>query len=113
MERVDYKLVLVEWQDSRQPSGGWRWADEYEEPEPVLCLTVGWLLRETDDALLVVQNLGDVSGERFQASGATEIARRQVVRIGELTSFFAKEGTRGLGPSRRKSGKVNLPKARR
>jgi hypothetical protein len=90
---INCRLVLVEWQDSRQPSGGWRWADEYEAPEPVICRTVGWLLRETDDALLVAQSLGDVSRDRMQASGGTEIARRQVLRISELgASSVEKEG---------------------
>jgi hypothetical protein len=79
-------LVLVEWQDSRQPSGGWQWADECGKPEPVKCLTVGWLLQENEDALLIAQNLGDVAGERMQFSGGTEIARRQVVQWKKLIS---------------------------
>jgi hypothetical protein len=78
------KLVIVEWQDSRQPSSSWQWADEAENPEPVLCLTVGWLLRETEDALLVVQSLGDVSGGRMQFGGGTEIARRQIIQLKEI-----------------------------
>jgi hypothetical protein len=78
-------LVAVKWQDSRQPSGSWQWADEREKPEPVLCLTVGWLLQETEDALLIAQNLGDVTGNRLQFSGGTEIARRQIVRLQKIT----------------------------
>jgi hypothetical protein len=96
---ADYPLILVEWQDSRQPDGGWRWADECEDPASVKCQTVGWLLRETKDALLVVQNLGDVTSGRMQVSGGTEIARRQVVQISEITasSFAKKKKARGRG----------------
>jgi hypothetical protein len=81
-------LVIVEWQDSRQPERGWRWIDECETPEAVKCLTVGWLLKETDDALLVAQNLGDVSRDRKQFSGGTEIARRQIVQLRRITCPF-------------------------
>lgn len=82
------KLILVEWQDSRQPCGGWQWINEVGDPLPVLCRTVGWLAKETEEALLVVQSLGDVDGERMQISGGTEIARRQIVRIEEITASF-------------------------
>jgi hypothetical protein len=44
-----------------------------------------WLLRETEKALLVAQNLGDVSGDWMQFSGGTEIARRQIVQLEEIT----------------------------
>lgn len=80
------KLVLVEWQDSRQTSGAWQWMDEAEQPGAVRCLTVGWLLKETDDALLVAQSLGDVTRGRMQFSGGMEIARRQIVHLTRLTS---------------------------
>jgi hypothetical protein len=79
------KLVIVEWQDSRQPDRGWQWLDERDDPKAVKCLTVGWLLRETEDAILVAQNLGDVTDGRTQFSGGTEIARRQIVQLKELT----------------------------
>jgi hypothetical protein len=79
-------LVLIEWQDSRQPSGGWQWLDECDTPAPVKCLTVGWLLKKTKDALLIAQSLGDVAGERMQFSGGTEIARRSVIRMEKLDS---------------------------
>ena len=84
------KLVLVEWQDSRQASRAWQWTDEAGQPEPVRCLTVGWLLKETVDALLVAQSLGDVTRGRMQFSGGTEIARRQIVHLTTLAPpFFA------------------------
>jgi hypothetical protein len=60
--------------------------DKSREPKPVKCLTVGWLLQENEDALLIAQNLGDITGERMQFSGGTEIARRQVVQLKEIAS---------------------------
>jgi hypothetical protein len=82
------KLVLVEWQDSRHPSGIWEWLDECEEPKALKCLTVGWLLKKTKDVLLIAQSLGDVSGERTQFTGAMEIARRQIIRMEEVQPPF-------------------------
>ena len=78
------QLVLVEWQDSRQADGAWRWRDELAPPTPVLCRSVGWRVSETDEALLLAQSLGDVQGERMQIGGTVEIARRQVVRVKAL-----------------------------
>jgi hypothetical protein len=37
---------------ARQPTSGWQWIEDYDRPEPVQCVTVGWLVKETSDTLL-------------------------------------------------------------
>ncbi|MDR0234411.1 MAG: hypothetical protein LBI31_06400 [Zoogloeaceae bacterium] len=69
----------------RKVAGRWQWLDECTEPSTVSYLTIGWLLKETEGTLLVAQNLGDITSERKQFSGGTEIVRRQIVQLQEVT----------------------------
>jgi hypothetical protein len=82
--KTPYKLVLVEWEDSAQPISKWQWTDEYEIPEIVTCVSVGYLISETKAALAIAPNLGDVRRERVQASGIIRIPRSAVRRIVKL-----------------------------
>lgn len=81
---VPHRLVLVEWEDSSQPIPAWQWVETYEAPEIVRCVSVGYLIAETADALAVAPNIGDVGSDRIQASGIIRIPRRAVCRIADL-----------------------------
>jgi hypothetical protein len=48
--QTPYRLVVVEWEDSQRPLSPWQWLDEYELPDAVRCLSVGFLVAETDRA---------------------------------------------------------------
>jgi hypothetical protein len=76
--KTPYILVLVEWEDSTQPISKWQWTDEYEVPETVRCISVGYLIAQTKEALAIAPNLGDVRRERIQASGIIRIPRSAV-----------------------------------
>lgn len=56
--------IFVEWEDSAQPSSAWSWVDEISDPKPVLCQTVGFLVKETDRCLLLALSIGDATSER-------------------------------------------------
>jgi hypothetical protein len=84
LQTVPYRLVLVEWRDSSQPIPAWQWVKDYSEPEVTRCLSVGYLIAETDAAIAVAPNLGDVGRERVQASGIIRIPRSAVSRIADL-----------------------------
>ena len=80
-----YPCVLVEWEDSAQPSSAWGWVDEISHPEPVLCQTVGFLVKETERCLLVALSIGDALSERPQANGVMQIPRSAVVSLTSLS----------------------------
>src|SRR5215470_10149884 len=82
--QTPYKLVAVEWVDSAQPVSAWQWADDYEMPQIVVCVSVGYLIAETDDAIALAPNLGDIGRERIQASGIIRLPRPAVRKITEL-----------------------------
>ena len=79
-----YKLVLIEWDDSARPISQWQWVDDYQVPEIVQCISVGYLIAETKRALALAPNLGDTTSERIQASGIIRVPRSSVRRIIEL-----------------------------
>ncbi len=79
-----YKLVLIEWDDSARPISQWQWVDDYQIPEIVRCISVGYLIAQTREALAVAPNLGDTTSERIQASGIIRVPRKSVRRIIEL-----------------------------
>jgi hypothetical protein len=78
--KTPYKMVLVEWEDSVRPLPSWQWVDEYQIPEIVTCISVGYLIAETNDAIAIAPNLGDVTCERIQASGIIRIPQTAVRR---------------------------------
>jgi hypothetical protein len=78
--KLPYKLVMVEWEDSAQPIDRWQWVDEYELPEVIKCVSVGFLIADTKDAVALAPNLGDVGRERMQASGILRVPRSAVRR---------------------------------
>ena len=55
---MDKKLVLIEWEDSRQPRRGWEWIDDTIVPKVTTCKSIGIIVAETDSAILLAPNIG-------------------------------------------------------
>ena len=52
---VDLKLVLVEWYDHCSfTTATWRSKEEYDSLNPPLCKTVGWVLKEDKQMMILV-----------------------------------------------------------
>jgi hypothetical protein len=84
----DCPLVLITWQDSRQPEPEWRYLRDFEAPMVIECATVGWLLHDGDDCKVVCQSVGDLDDEdNAQASGIVTIPSRAVCRIERLVEM--------------------------
>jgi hypothetical protein len=81
---LKHRLVLVEWEDSSQPVSAWQWVDDYQLPEIVKAVSVGFLIAQTKTAIAVAPNLGDTTKENCQASGIIRIPRSAVRRITNL-----------------------------
>jgi hypothetical protein len=81
---IPHRLIMVEWEDSSQPIAAWQWADDYQAPETVRCVSVGYLIAETEQAIAVAPNIGDVGCERIQASGIIRIPRSAVSKMSDL-----------------------------
>jgi hypothetical protein len=83
-DRAPFKLVRVEWEDSARPISAWQWIDDYELPNIVKCVSVGFLIASTRSAIALAPNLGDTLQERIQACGIIRIPRSAVRKLREL-----------------------------
>lgn len=79
--QIGFPLVLIEWVDSSRIGDGWRMLDEIEAPEPHLCVSVGFVVKESKDAKVLAPNLADVrSDDNRQAYGGIMIPTGAIVR---------------------------------
>jgi hypothetical protein len=79
------RLVMITWEDSRQPRPSWSYLSDLPESKSVLCTTVGWLLKDEDGVKVVAQSMGDIQSEDgMQASGVMVIPARCVVSVDAL-----------------------------
>lgn len=82
--RVPYRLVLVEWEDSARPISAWQWVDEYQAPDAIMCISVGYVIVSNRRTLAIAQNFGDMEQERVQVSGIIRIPQSSVRRMIDL-----------------------------
>lgn len=74
-------LVLIEWQDSAQPVPGWRYLEDKPALEVVECVSVGWMVGENEQVVMLAPNIGDFhSGDSAQASGFIRVPKKAVTR---------------------------------
>lgn len=52
---MNRKLVLIEWLDSKGITNQWEYLDEIESIKPCKCLSVGFLLEETEQYKTIAQ----------------------------------------------------------
>ena len=73
--------ILVEWIDSAQPIAAWMFLENMPRMEVIECVSVGWLVAETDEVLMLAPNLGDSESEgSAQGSGFIRIPKSAVTR---------------------------------
>lgn len=79
------RLVIVEWIDSSSGEG-WRPTDELAtQTAPVRCQSVGWVLAETKEAIvLVAHTSGGHNSYREYARGDISIPKGCVTRVRKL-----------------------------
>ena len=76
--------MLVEWEDSAQPVAAWQWVEDYCLPKTIRCLSVGYLIAKTVDAIALAPNLGDIDQAKAQACGIIRIPSRAIIKSKKL-----------------------------
>lgn len=56
MEKPKYPMVLIEWEDSNSTHSGWQSIESYPV-EPCTCISMGFLTRETDCAVVLFAHI--------------------------------------------------------
>ena len=80
---IDYDLVKVEWVDSRQPTSGWEFLEDFEFVNSVKCVTVGYLIKDEKEQKVICQNIGDYK-KNMQVSGVITIPSSCISKITAL-----------------------------
>ena len=77
-------LVLIEWEDSLQPTSHWQLISDLDESGTVKCASVGWLVRDGAGVKSLAPNLGHVNEDSVQASGVIQIPTRCIIKMTTL-----------------------------
>lgn len=83
MKPNNYRLVEVLWDDAESSTERWASLIEVTKDEPTLCISVGWLIKETDTKLHLAASL--VLGDSDQVSGHVSVPKLMVKQIRELS----------------------------
>ncbi len=79
------RLVMVEWVDSFGCSSDWQELTDECDPEPLLCRSVGWLLRDGPNCKVVVPHIAEVHDPKSkQGCGDMTIPTTCIRRIYDL-----------------------------
>ncbi len=79
------RLVLVEWEDSKQPIAAWQFLREIEGGKTCCCISVGYLVSEENGVKVLAPNLADISNEDdTQVSGLITIPDSCIKRVADL-----------------------------
>lgn len=78
-------LVLVEWEDSRHPTGQWERLADFTPASICKCVSVGFLVYDGPDKKVLAPNMADIEDEQnIQATGMISIPALCVTSIASL-----------------------------
>lgn len=79
------KLVIVTWVDSAQPVPGWCYLTDLPPNTAVQCKSVGWIVADSGESVMLAPNIGDEREDSAQASGCFRIPRASIIGIVEIS----------------------------
>ena len=85
------EIVLIKWEDSRVPRNNWEWITEELTPKCTSCMSVGFIVAESDNAILLSPTIGHEEDGDRQMIGAITIAKRQILKTICLSSLVCLE----------------------
>lgn len=84
---MERKLVMIEWLDAYGCSSEWQEIPVLTtEQKPMVCTSVGWILFENDERVVLVPHLTGIGNDRAheQGCGDMTIPRVSIVKITPL-----------------------------
>tara|TARA_R110000803_G_scaffold78075_3_gene143116 strand:- start:2948 stop:3337 length:390 start_codon:yes stop_codon:yes gene_type:complete len=93
-------LYLIEWVDSYSINEGWELIKDIEEPELVVCHSVGYVLKENNKNIMIVPHISDTDNIESLGAyrGALVIPKVSILNKKELTvtSVVMPKGKAGI-----------------
>jgi len=83
------KLTLIEWVDAYSIYKEWGFINHMAEPFLNKCLSVGWIIRETDECVILMPNISDTQSKKTlgAAFGGIVIPKLSITKRKELKQF--------------------------
>lgn len=80
------KLYLIEWIDSHSMYHGWEYVSDIEAPKGMVCMSVGWIIKETKDNVMIIPHIADIKNKETdgQVCGAMVIPIVAIIKRTEL-----------------------------
>ena len=75
------KIVLIEWVDSYSVYEQWDFLNDLKEPEIIKCKSVGFIVNETDESILIMPH---ISGDNEAGKGGICIPKIAIIKRTEL-----------------------------
>lgn len=72
-------LILVHWQDSKQPTAAWLFTNELPPLKIAEAETVGFLVAEDEEIIMLAQSIANANQDDEQACGLMQIPKRCIV----------------------------------
>ena len=77
------KKLLIEWIDSRKQNAQWEFLSDTELPDVCRCQTIGFLLKEDQERIVLASSLGDIGMEE-QVMGIIVIPACSITKITDI-----------------------------
>lgn len=78
-------LVLIEWEDSAQPTSAWEMLSDWKAGGVVRIASVGWLIKDGKKMKALAPNMGGIDEKvAVQVSGVIRIPTRCVIKVTKL-----------------------------
>jgi len=76
------KLHIIKWIDSHNAPGIWELISEMPEPENMVCISVGWIEKETKDNIVIIPHISDINNKenKGHACGAMTIPKLAILK---------------------------------
>lgn len=58
------KLLYIEWLDSYNMGMSWEFIKDIEQPSEMVCVSVGWTIKETTKYIIVAPNITDITNKK-------------------------------------------------
>lgn len=71
------KIVLIEWVDSYSVYEQWDFLKDLKEPEIIKCKSVGFIIKETDESILIMPH---ISGDNEAGKGGICIPKLAIIK---------------------------------
>jgi hypothetical protein len=76
------KLHIIKWIDSYNAPGVWEEISEMQEPKSMICVSVGWIEKETKDNIIIIPHISDIDNKenKGHACGAMTIPKVAILK---------------------------------